>query len=214
MSSFNARTSGVSIAIVAVALVIIIAAVIETRPPGDRQTQANAAATARALAVATEGPAAGRAPLIPPANVADPSQNVSDRCAAAKGTATPGGVGDVNPLVAADAPAVNIADGGRMDGRSKHIWRGWALAPGPQSVLTALCLSVDDKIQLGAKVVYGAPRSDVAAAYHRGDLTACGFQVDIAPHAIPKGRHRLVLIGITPGGALAELPGARTVTVY
>lgn len=209
--------SGTGAAILAVAAIIVVATLIETRPAFDRGAQAERVRAADSIAVATAGPAAGRVPLVQPGGIADAGtrgKDVSAGCGAFNGTYSADGDASVDPLVAVKDPATNIKDGDRLNGAEAHRLMGWALAARGERLLSGLCLVVDGKIDRRTHAFYGSLRPDVAAAYHKDDVAACGFVIDIAPRELPPGRHRLDIVAKTPDGALHKLPGGRSVNVF
>jgi hypothetical protein len=209
MKPRNLPEPTVAQAIIVVALIMIVAATIVTRPVVNREQAAKVAAEADRLAVATAGPMAGKTVVLGAS--ATVPKDVSAACKVgmqAKGT-NPNGTIDLAPAGAANTV---IADGGSLDADVSYQVGGWAVGPNGDRLLSGLCLVVDGKVAPYAKTLYGFLRPDVAAAYHQ-DIAPCGYRIEIPPRVLPAGTHRLQVLTISSDGVKQFLPPVRTVAV-
>src|ERR1700686_1627628 len=140
--------SGVGIAIVVVAISIIVAALVETRAPGNIHKAADLAAAADRAATATAGPAAGLAPLIAPGAVPG-ARDISVRCHSVKGPMEEsplGMIGSMDMLISVKNPSTNLAVGGQMSRTEHYKLLGWAIAPRGIRLASGECLVFDGKV--------------------------------------------------------------------
>jgi hypothetical protein len=150
------------------------------------------------------------APGAPPPVVA-----MRDRSALchAKNTAQPGGVGNLDVLRKLDGTETPIATGATISSSDGLAMLGWSADSSAQAPSLGVCLIVDGRVA-AARVRYGGPRADVAAAYHRDTLLNSAFEVDVAARTLPAGKHSLRIAALGQDGGLRFLTGERTVTVH
>jgi hypothetical protein len=198
MTSRDDGPSGVSAAIVGVALVIVAGAVIETRtgslPPSS---------TAPVVAASASAALPASAP-----------RDVSARCRAVRVARSSEADAFIDPVISAEHPEIDVRDGGRMSAAEHYRVLGWGLAAHGGATFSAVCLVVDGNVDARAKAIYGLARPDVAAAYHRDADAPSGFEIDMPAHTLAPGAHRIEVAGIAGSGGAQLLPGARNVTVY
>ncbi|MDB5069221.1 MAG: hypothetical protein JWM87_332 [Candidatus Eremiobacteraeota bacterium] len=197
---------GVGLAIVIVALVIVIAAVVETSGENTRRSDELAR-------LAQAGVAGAGAPSAPAATAAPAVRDVSAGCPTLRRPAGENGHGAIDMLVSQPGNA-RVDDGGRLNRGERHLLVGWALDPHGDRPLAGLCLVVDGRADARGTVSYGVPRPDVAAAYHRDDLAASGYTVIIPAGALSAGRHRLQVATKSADGAVQVLRPQWNVTAY
>jgi hypothetical protein len=106
-----------------------------------------------------------------------------------------------------------VAAGSVLRPKQKITLEGWAIDSDGKSVATGVCLDVDRAIVAGARVLYGAARPDVAAAYKAPSVEGSGFEVVVPPQLLTPGKHVLSIVVIDTDGRLATLKSDRTFIV-
>lgn len=162
----------------------------------------------------TVAPAATAAPVAagPPPTIGPhvtQGRNVSARCSranAVQGTASAGWVDLITP----NAGKTHIPDGGTLDRRDVYWLNGWAAEPSMLRHAEGVCLVVDGHVEPRAVVYYGIPRPDVAAQWSA--LDHAGFDIEITPHLLRPGPHRLQAVAGVADGRYYMLSGRRDIT--
>ena len=90
---------------------------------------------------------------------------------------------------------------------------GWAALAASKTPAAAVCLVIDDRIRPAAHAVYGADRSDVAAAYKAPALRGTGYALTLPAAGLPAGIHHVAVAIVSPGGGAQILPSAITFRV-
>jgi hypothetical protein len=137
---------------------------------------------------------------------------VTPACRPASAALREGAPGNLDTIVP-DAGGATIANGGVISASAAYWVEGWAADAGPGRPAIAACLVVDGRLVSGARADYAVARPDVAAANHRSELVATGYEVEIAPRLLTPGSHRIRIAAKLPDGSFKTVPGFRDVTV-
>jgi hypothetical protein len=191
------RSFGVGPAIVSVALLIIVAALVETRD-GNIKEVARKARAADQVAMATAGPAAKRA--------------IAARCHSVLHPMEHGGRGSLDLMFSKEHPETQIHDGATIKGTEHYVLLGWAIDAVDDRLAPGVCLVVDGQVDTRAQVQYGVPRADIASGFGEAVLLS-GYRIEVPAGLLTRGKHRIEVSSITDSGVLSLLPAARSVNV-
>jgi hypothetical protein len=99
----------------------------------------------------------------------------------------------------------------RLQSSDELVLNGWATESDSSRTAQSVCPVVDGTIVHGARVTYGSPRPDVAAALANPALTASGFEIDVPARQISPGRHRVQAAAVSADGSARLVAGTATV---
>lgn len=195
---FLARRGGPEIAALAVIAAFVAGAYwpFSERARHDRSLSAGAAS----------GPAA-----VPQAPAS--AMRVASVPCAANGRPRDGGVGSFDVVRPAGEGAAALANGATVLARDGLTMLGWSAEVGATAPSSGACLVVDGRVLPGARVHYGGPRPDVAAAYRRDALLDTAFEIDIAAGSLARGTHELRVASHSANGEMRLVSGAHVVNV-